>query len=282
MHAVANPSALAWVLVTGVVFAVLAAYLVVRGAAGLGGSVVNLGDGVGVAPKRIAAWSVAWLAALALGVVLSNNLLNGLTDGQLRSLLGDVLPGYRTQMMSRELFGEDLSAGLSFPKFSGIECMATGTCANASTFLADWGFFAVVALATWIALGQAVSSAAGQARRAVWLLMVAAVGTSFLLVDFTGGEPRHGLDPHPVHRGAVLRVVRACGDHVCGVSQQGDQMGRRGRSGRLEHGADRGQPRSSAIDEERGLADPGHCGIAQASKISLRQHPALKCLGHQP
>jgi hypothetical protein len=182
LHAVSDPSALAWILVAGVIFAALAAFLVGRNAVGLGGDVTRGSS------KTIAAWLLAWLAALALGVVLSNNLLNGLTDGQLRTLLGDILPGYHGQIMSRELFSDNLSAGLSFPKFSGVECMATGTCSNASTFLADWGFFAVVALATWIALGQAASSAVREAQRAAWLLMVAAVGASFLLVDFTGAN----------------------------------------------------------------------------------------------
>ncbi len=182
VHAVSNPSALAWVLVAGVAFAVLAAFVVGRAAKALPGGAVD------VVSRTVAGWSLAWLAALALGIVLSNNLLNGFTGGELRTLLGDALPGYRGSMMSRELFGEDLSAGLSFPRFSGAECMATGTCSNASTFLADWGFFAVVAYATWLALGRPASSVAVQGRRAAWLLMVAAVGASFLLVDFTGAS----------------------------------------------------------------------------------------------
>jgi hypothetical protein len=182
VHAVSNPSALAWVLVAGVIFAVFATFLVGRGATELPGG------GVDVVPRTMAVWSLAWLAALALGIVLSNNLLNGLTGGQLRTLLGEVLPGYRGSMMSRELFGEDLTTGLSFPKFSGAECMETGTCSNAGTFLADWGFFVVVAYATWIALGRSASGVAAQGRRAAWLLMVAAAGAAFLLVDFTGAS----------------------------------------------------------------------------------------------
>ncbi len=182
LHAVSDPSPLAWILVAGVIFAVVAALLVGR---------IATADGpvaVAVTPAAITTWSLAWLAALALGVVLSNNLLNGLTSGHLRTLLGDVLPGYRPHLTSRGLFGDDPIATLSFPKFSGADCLATGSCSTASSFLADWGFLTVIALATWIALGRTVSGLASAGRRAAWLLLVGALGASFILLDFTGAS----------------------------------------------------------------------------------------------
>jgi hypothetical protein len=185
LHAVSDPSPLAWILVAGVVFATIAAFLV---------SATATVEPVTVAPKTIAIWSVAWLVVLGLGIALSNNMLNGLTAGHLRTLLGDVLPGYRPSLASRNLFEDDPAAGLSFPKFTGRECLSngagigTGSCSTASYFLADWGFLIVVALATWVALARAASGDIGRGRRAAWLLMVGALGASFLLVDFTGAS----------------------------------------------------------------------------------------------
>lgn len=176
VHAVSDPSPLGWILLAGVAAATLASVLLGRVAA----------DGpVESRPAVIAAWSVAWLAVLTVGIVLSNNLLNGLTSGHLRTLLGSVLPGYQPPMASRSLFGDDLTAGLSFPSFAGTECRATGTCSSAASFVADWGFLTVIALATWIALGK---TTVGYGRRAAWLLMVGALSASFLLVDFTGAS----------------------------------------------------------------------------------------------
>ena len=179
VHAISNPSPLGWILVAGVVSATGAAFLV---------SASATAEPLPVAAKTIAIWSVAWLAALGVGLALSNNMLNGLTAGHLRSLLGDVLPGYRPTLASRNLFGDDPAAGLSFPTFAGKECRNTGSCSSASYFIADWGFLTVVALTTWIALAQTASGAIGRGRRAAWLLMVGALGASFILVDFTGAS----------------------------------------------------------------------------------------------
>jgi hypothetical protein len=179
LHAMGDPTPLVWVLVAGMIFAVFAAFLVGRGVAA---------GPADVAPKRLIGWSLAWLAVLVLGIVLSNNLLNGLTGGHLRTLLGEALPGYSTVLESRELFGDSLGAGLSFPKFSGQDCLTIGACSSASTFLADWGVIFLVAAAGWLTLGQMGSHAGTPGRRAAWLLMVAALCASFLVVDFTGAS----------------------------------------------------------------------------------------------
>jgi hypothetical protein len=179
LHAVSDPTPLVWVLIAGSLLAAFAAFLVARAARGRPGH---------VGARAIAGWGLAWLALLVLGIVLSNNLLNGLTGGHLRTLLGDVLPGFRSPLASRELFGDDPVGGLTFPRFAGEECRVTSSCSSASFFLADWGFLVVVALASWIALARTAGSGVRQGRRAAWLLMVGALAASFVLVDFTGAS----------------------------------------------------------------------------------------------
>jgi hypothetical protein len=141
LHAVSDPSPLAWILVAGVVFATIAAFLV-------GFTVADEPAGT-VALVTMAVWSMAWACRPCLGTALSNNLLNGLIADHLRA------PRRRSARLSpplasRNLFGDDVAPGLSFLKFAGEECRDTGSCSTASYFLADWGFLAVVALATWM------------------------------------------------------------------------------------------------------------------------------------
>jgi hypothetical protein len=177
LHRIAAPSDAAWWLVAGAALALAGALLV---------TVATTGRRVIAAPARTVRWACAWAATLAAGFAVSNNLTDGVTGGHLRSVLGTVLPGYGTPLESRRLLGDTPTTGLSFPTFTGQECQISGHCLSSGYFLAGYGFLTIVALATWAALGPVDADGAANRRRAAWLLMVGALGLSFVLVDFTG------------------------------------------------------------------------------------------------
>jgi len=129
---------------------------------------------------------LGWVGVLVLGFLLSNNLTNGVTDGGIRDALGTVFPGYHADLASRGLLGETPLTGLVFGKFAGGECYISGHCLSVGGFIGAYGFVTIVAAAGWLALGRLTPEDETNRLRAAWLLMVAALSISFLLVDFTG------------------------------------------------------------------------------------------------
>jgi mannose-6-phosphate isomerase-like protein (cupin superfamily) len=177
---------LAFVLVAGAVVATVAALVILLGTTGAGGAGPARGRLRDPAALRPA---LGWLGALALGYILSNNLTNGLTSGSVRSVLGAVLPGYDSNLASRGLLGPSPLDGLSFPAFSGQECWISGHCLSVGGFVGGYGFLLVLSAASWLAMGRVSGDDEGLNRRRVaWLLMVAALSISFILVDFTGAN----------------------------------------------------------------------------------------------
>ena len=126
----------------------------------------------------------AWLAALGTGFVLSNNLVGKLADGQVRDVLASALPGYGLPLESRGYTA--ITSNLDFPTFTGQECAFSGHCVSFPYFLAAYGFLTVLALTSWLALGQRADGEDAGPRRAAWLITVAALICSLALVDFTG------------------------------------------------------------------------------------------------
>jgi hypothetical protein len=109
-----------------------------------------------------------------------------LLGGDVRSLLGTILPGYDGPLLARTDLPRDLFAGLSFPQLAGTNCTLL-LCQSFAGFLASFGVLVVVCLAAWLALGSTTSDPAAVATlRAVWLLLVAALAVAFVIVDFTG------------------------------------------------------------------------------------------------
>jgi hypothetical protein len=127
---------------------------------------------------------VAWLATLGTGFVLSNNLVGSVADGQVRDILASALPGYGLPLESRGYVS--ITSSLHFPVFTGQECAFTGHCVSFPYFLAAYGFLTVLALSSWLALGQRAPGEDTGPRRAAWLITVAALLCSLALVDFTG------------------------------------------------------------------------------------------------
>jgi hypothetical protein len=136
-------------------------------------------------PRRAPAWLAAWLAAIVGGVLLSNNMTEHLLGGDVRSLLGTILPGYDGPLLARTDLPTDLLAGLSFPRLAGASCTLL-LCQSFAGFLASYGVLVVVCLAAWLALGSTTSDPAVAMLRAVWLLLVAALAIAFVITDFTG------------------------------------------------------------------------------------------------
>jgi mannose-6-phosphate isomerase len=129
-----------------------------------------------------------WIGALIVGYVLSNNLTNGLAHGDIRDLLGHLLPGYGSDLATRGLLGPSPFDGLHFPMFSGQECTISGHCLSVGGFVAGYGFTLILSGATWLALGRIDDDERLNERRVAWLLMVAALSVSLLLTDFTGAN----------------------------------------------------------------------------------------------
>jgi hypothetical protein len=176
IHRSGSPDRLGWALAAGAV------------AAGLAALVVGLTSRPGPAPALRAARTLthpaAWLAALGTGFVLSNNLVGKLADGQVRDVLASALPGYGLPLESRGYTA--ITSNLHFSTYTGQECSISGHCLSFSYFLACYGLLTVLALTSWLALGQRADGEDAGPRRAAWLITVAALICSFALVDFTG------------------------------------------------------------------------------------------------
>jgi hypothetical protein len=178
LHEVSSPSPLGWYLVAGAAAAMSGAVLLALFAGGPPRPLPPAG--------RTAAWAGAGILALGAGFVLSNNLVSGVADGQLRSLLASILPGYGLPLETR-----GVTAGASdatFPLFTGQECTISGHCLSFAYFLAGYGFITVLALTAWLTLGQRRSGEDTAPLRAAWLVTVAALAASLALVDFTGAS----------------------------------------------------------------------------------------------
>ncbi len=176
LHRSASPNGLGWVLATGAVAAGLAALLLAL--------VARAGPAPSLRPSNALARPAAWLATLGAGFVLSNNLVGNLADGQVRDVLASALPGYGLPLETRGYVS--ITSNLHFPVFTGQECAFTGHCVSFPYFLAAYGLLTVLALCSWLALGQRAPGEDVGPRRAAWLITVAALICSFALVDFTG------------------------------------------------------------------------------------------------
>jgi hypothetical protein len=161
------------------------------GAAGLAvaGAVIC---GVGTAGRRSAGlpkgspwWIGAWLAAVALGVLLSNSQSERLFDGEGRRALATVLPGYGGALLERPDLGDPFD-GLAFVHLSPWGCELYNYCHGVPNFLAAFGFLFAIALATWCALGPISAEPLDNARRVAWMLMLAAIGIGLVLTLFNG------------------------------------------------------------------------------------------------
>jgi hypothetical protein len=179
LRRVDQPNSLGWILVAGAMAAVVAAVLVALSA-----------SRVAVAPQRPARFlmrGAAWLVALCAGFILSNNLVGSIADGQLRVTLASVLPGYGTPLESRGIVSA--APDLHFPTLTGYECSYSGHCVSFGYFLAGYGVVIVLAIATWLALGQrATGDEDARPYRAAFLITLGAFVASFALVDFTGAD----------------------------------------------------------------------------------------------
>jgi mannose-6-phosphate isomerase-like protein (cupin superfamily) len=175
---------LTYILLAGAVLGMVAAFAVLIG---------TKGDGADTARPRLRDRTtllplLGWVGVLLLGFVLSNNLTNGFTDGAIRDALGTILPGYDAGLSSRGLLGETPLTGLKFATFSGQECWISGHCLSIGGFIGAYGFVTIVAAAGWLALGRITPSEETNRMRAAWLVMVATLCVSFLLVDFMGAN----------------------------------------------------------------------------------------------
>ena len=178
LHQAEEVDDLGWILVAGAGAAVLAAILVALAAPRLGAARPR--------PTWLLPRVAAWVLTLAVGFVLSNNLVGNVADGQLRSTLASVLPGYGTPLASRGVAtGAD---NVTFPSFTGQECSISGHCVSFGYFLAGYGVVLLLALATWLALGQRAPGEDAGPRRAAFLVTLSAFVCSFALVDWTGAD----------------------------------------------------------------------------------------------
>ncbi|HEX5922235.1 MAG TPA: hypothetical protein VFY45_00275 [Baekduia sp.] len=179
LHRTDTPDALGWVLVAGVILAMAAAALVALTAQRPGGGSWG--------PSSALRWATAWVFTLGAGFALSNNLVSSFADGQVRSTLASVLPGYDVPVQSRNIVSGTPDA--KFPTFTGQECSISGHCVSFGYFLAGYSVVIVLALATWIALAQQRGSGEEAApRKATWLVVAGAFVCSFALVDFSGAD----------------------------------------------------------------------------------------------
>ncbi len=177
LHRVDAPNSLGWVLVLGSAAALVAALLVALSA-----------PGTSPLPKlsRLTPRVVVWLTTLGAGFLLSNNLVSNLADGQVRTTLASVLPGYGVPVESRGIASG--TSTIAFPTFTGTECQFTGHCLSFPYFLVAYGLLTILALATWLALGRRETAVDQDPRRAAFLVTVAALVASFALVDWTGAD----------------------------------------------------------------------------------------------
>jgi hypothetical protein len=177
VHHTDYPDNLGWVLVAGAGLAMLAAAAVALTSAPENPSKIAIGPGL--------ARAAAAVAALATGFFLSNNLVSSFADGKVRDALGAVLPGFDQAILSR---GIAANRELAFPTFTGEQCAYSGHCISFPYFIAAYGVLTVLALAGWLALGRLSDQERVNRRRAAWLVVIAALGLAFAIVDFTGQE----------------------------------------------------------------------------------------------
>jgi hypothetical protein len=177
VHHTRAPAGGAWWLLAAAAVASAAAVVIVASTAGPTGPRL---------PRRAPLWIVAWIAMVAAGLLLSNNMTEHVLGGDVRRLLGTILPGYDGPLLARTDLPRDLLAGLSFPHLAGTNCTLL-LCQSFAGFLASYGVLVVVCLTAWLALGSTTSDPATVATlRAVWLLLVAALAIAFVIVHFTG------------------------------------------------------------------------------------------------
>jgi hypothetical protein len=179
LHRTETPDELGWVLMAGSGAAACAALLL---------ALTARRPSMPPAPAlgRLIPRATLWLGALGLGFILSNNLVGNLADGQVRSTLASVLPGYGLPLETRGI--ASATTPIAFPRFTGQECQFTGHCVSFPYFLAAYGFLMVLALATWLALGQSKTAPNADPRRAAFLITLGTLVASFALVDFTGAD----------------------------------------------------------------------------------------------
>jgi hypothetical protein len=174
-----TPASAAWWLVAGALVATAGAFAM--------GAATSI-RAPPTTSRRSAAWGAAWLMAAVGGLVLANNLTDSLRLGGSRSLLATVLPGYGTTPLERgELVGGVLRA-LSFPGVSEPACAAFRQCQGIPDLLAGFGVLFVLVLVTWSSFGRLTADPATNARRAVLLILVAALEVGLVLTFFTGAE----------------------------------------------------------------------------------------------
>jgi hypothetical protein len=176
VHHTNAPAAGAWWLLAAAALASATAIVIVAGA----GAPEQRG-----LPRGAPAWFAGWIATIVIGLLLSNNMTEHLLHGDVRTLLGTVLPGYDGPLLARSDLPTNLLDGLSFPHLAGKYCTLL-MCQSFAGFLASYGVLLVVCLAAWLALDPTTSDPAIAARRAVWLLLIAGLAISFLITDFTG------------------------------------------------------------------------------------------------
>jgi hypothetical protein len=174
------PASAAWWLVLGGLVAVVGAFAI---------GAVTARQPARLLPTRAPAWIGAWLAAMFAGLLLSNNLTQGLLHDHIRSFLGAVLPGYQKPLLNRGQIvapGRDVLFGLSFPKVSSSACQSVIACGGFADFLAAFGVLFILVLVTWISFGPLTSDAVLNARRAALLILVAGLGLGLVIVFFSG------------------------------------------------------------------------------------------------
>lgn len=167
-----------WWLVAGIAVA-LAGAVVICAATVSGAGLRTLRPSLG--------WGCVWLLALGLGMLLANNGTLSLFDGWFHRQLGYVFPGYGGDVVMRPDIGPETFRNLS-PHLSVGSCLFFDYCHAFPNFLAAFGFFFTIVLATWFAFGPITSDVAINVRRVAWLLLVAGVGTALVLVLFNGSE----------------------------------------------------------------------------------------------
>jgi hypothetical protein len=177
------PDAGGWLLLLGI-------------AAALAGAVVVMfatpGRSASAAPRWLSV-SVS-LAAMATGLLLSNNLTEGLLHGWVRQALAPVLPGYDGLLLTRTGVGEGMFDSVSFPDLSEQACQIFIACRGTAGFLAVLGIVLVIALVTWIAMGPLTSEPTTNGRRYALLLLIAGLGVGLIATFFSGGSPDNAVN----------------------------------------------------------------------------------------
>ena len=176
VHHAQAPAAGAWWLLAAAAVTSAAALVIVAGAPGPERSGL---------PRRAPPWFAVWIATIFAGLLVSNNMNQPLFKGDVRRLLGTILPGYDIPVLTRADLPNSLLDGLSFPHLAGTNCVLL-QCQSFAGFLASYGVLLVVSLAAWLALGSNTSDPAVATRRAVWLLLVAGLAITLVAVHFTG------------------------------------------------------------------------------------------------